>query len=240
MRRLSLLSISLALPMLACAGSDAPVEYPESVTADPDHYTVEFENDAVRLLRIAYGPGETSVMHTHPANCSVALTTSTWSMETPDGETTEDGNNVGDLSCNEGSVHLPTNTGSEAAEVILIEFKDGAMAGSADEPEFPNGVAADPDHYSSVFENDAVRIVEVHYGPGEASSMHSHPAHCVIFVSEESAATFELPDGEIVEAGAPRGTIQCNPAAIHLPTNVGDGDTRVVLVEMKGRAETGV
>ena len=32
----------------------------DAVVADPEHYTVEFENDKVRIIRIKYGPGEKS------------------------------------------------------------------------------------------------------------------------------------------------------------------------------------
>ena len=37
----------------------------DAVKVDPEHYKVEFENDQVRVLRITYGPGEKSVMHSH-------------------------------------------------------------------------------------------------------------------------------------------------------------------------------
>ena len=40
--------------------------YPDAVAADPKHYSVSFENDVVRFLRVKYGPGEKSVMHRHP------------------------------------------------------------------------------------------------------------------------------------------------------------------------------
>ena len=46
----------------------------DPVMVDPKHYTVEFENDRVRVLRIKYGPGEKSVMHIHPASVAVFLT----------------------------------------------------------------------------------------------------------------------------------------------------------------------
>ena len=46
----------------------------DGVAADPEHYTVEFENYKVRIIRIKYGPGEKSVMHTHGQNAAVFLT----------------------------------------------------------------------------------------------------------------------------------------------------------------------
>ena len=35
----------------------------DAVQADPQHYTVELEDDRVRVLRARYGPGEKSVPH---------------------------------------------------------------------------------------------------------------------------------------------------------------------------------
>ena len=47
----------------------------DPIACDPRHYTVEFENERIRVLRIRYGPHEKSPMHSHPA--LVAICTST-------------------------------------------------------------------------------------------------------------------------------------------------------------------
>ena len=46
----------------------------DPVQVDPKHYTVEVENERVRVLRIKYGPFEKSKMHGHPATVAVFLT----------------------------------------------------------------------------------------------------------------------------------------------------------------------
>src|SRR5438045_3271674 len=56
---------------------------------DPKHYTVEYEDDRVRVLRIRYGPGERSTMHSHPQSIAVVLTDANIRMTYGDG-TTED------------------------------------------------------------------------------------------------------------------------------------------------------
>jgi len=217
-------------------GSEPPTEYPDAVAADPDHYTVEFENDAVRLLRIDYGPGETSVMHSHPPSCSIALGDAAWSMTDPDGNVTEDSAAFGEVECVEAGVHLPEISSGAPAELLLVELKEGATAGTAPGAEEPEAVTADPDHYSVVFENDAVRLLRIDYGPGETSVMHSHPASCAIFLGDQ-AVTFELPGGEVEDAPAGGvGVVNCVDAGVHRPTNTGTGDLQVVLVEFKGRA----
>lgn len=105
-------------------------EAPDAVSADPTHYSVEFENDVVRLLRIRYGPGESSVMHHHPANCAVFLTPLSARMELPGGETVDAPGEAGQVQCFDAETHKPTNVGDEPIELILIELKGRAEAGS--------------------------------------------------------------------------------------------------------------
>ena len=234
MRHAKLLPIALVSFSFGCTGARTAEEYPDAVAADPDHYSVEFENDVVRLVRIAYGPGEQSVMHQHPASCAVALGDATWRMTDAEGTVTDDAGALGDVDCPEASVHLPENTGSEASELILIEFKEGAMAGSASWF-YPDAVTADPDHYSVEFENDVARLLRIRYGAGETSVMHHHPASCNIFLINQPI-TFELPNSEVQEMPtATTGHVQCTDADVHLPTNTGEDAFELVLLELKGR-----
>jgi hypothetical protein len=97
---------------------------PDAVSADPTHYSVSFENDVVRLLRVKYGAGDKSVMHRHSASCVVFLTDQTFNFTLPDGTTEPASVPRGALGCGDGTVHLPENIGADAAEFIMVEFKD--------------------------------------------------------------------------------------------------------------------
>ena len=97
--------------------------YPDAVTADPKHYSVSFENDVARFLRVRYGPGEKSVMHRHLPGCVIFLTDQTFDFTIPDGTTEPASVAAGSLGCSDGNVHLPENIGEEA-EFIMVEFKD--------------------------------------------------------------------------------------------------------------------
>ncbi len=238
MRYARFLFIVLVGFSLACAEAPAPAEYPDAVTADPDHYSVEFENDAVRLLRVSYGPGEESVMHAHPVHCAVSLGDGTWMMALPDDEAMDLSMSDGELVCIDPGVHLPTNSGESTAAAILVEFKEGAAAGTATS-EYPDAVTADPDHYTVEWENDVARLLRIQYAAGETSVMHHHPANCAIFLGSQ-LTTFELPDGTVEEPPATElGQVLCSDAHDHLPTNVGDGPLELVLLELKGRAAFG-
>ena len=214
--------IALASLSLACAGQRTQQEYPDAITADPDHYSVEFENDAARIIRITYGPGETSVMHRHPPNCAIFLRDQPGTMESPDGEVAEtEAADAGTLSCTQGEVHLPTNTGDAELELILVEFKEGASAGPGISLESPDAVIADPDHYTVEFENDGVRMIRISYQPGEPTVMHSHAANCVVWLAGQ-------PDNF--------GEVACSDAQEHQPGGATSGPTELVAVEFKGRA----
>ncbi len=123
------LAIGLMLGILLGAVSSTLVaqraagSYPDAVTADPKHYSVSFENDVARFLRVKYGKGEKSVMHRHLPGCAIFLTDQTMNFTIPDGTTEPASVAAGALGCSDGNVHLPENTGEEA-EFIMVEFKD--------------------------------------------------------------------------------------------------------------------
>lgn len=128
MRLARAVPIALLAVSVGCAGAEEPPEeYPDAVTADPEHYTVEAENDAVRILRITYGPGESSVMHYHPANCAIYLTDQSATFELPSGEVEEvPAEEPGSVNCVDAGAHLPTNTGDQPLELVLLELKGRA------------------------------------------------------------------------------------------------------------------
>jgi quercetin dioxygenase-like cupin family protein len=228
MRHTRALPFAIAPFLLACAESAPPESYPGAVAADPAHYTVEFENDAVRLLRIRYSPGETSVIHQHPANCSVAISDMSWGMTDAEGERTESTAESGAVTCGEGNVHLPENNGSADNELVLIEFKDGAMAGATTWDE-PDAVSADPAHYSVEFENDVTRVVRIRYDDGEAGVLHHHPANCVVWLTDA------VPTEETGAAPPTMGSVSCSDADAHTPEASPGNRVELVAFEFKGR-----
>lgn len=96
---------------------------PDPVTVDREHYTVEFENDRVRVLRIRYGPNEKSVMHYHPRNVAVFLTDGQGQFTLPDGKKMDMAFKAGDVRWGDGEQHLPANAGTKPFELILVELR---------------------------------------------------------------------------------------------------------------------
>ena len=95
----------------------------DPTVVDAGHYTTEFENDSVRIVRVAYGPGEESVMHHHPGGVAVFLTDHLVQMTLPDGSTEEIAANAGETLFIPGGQHNPKNISESRWELVLIELK---------------------------------------------------------------------------------------------------------------------
>jgi quercetin dioxygenase-like cupin family protein len=96
---------------------------PDSVTADPEHYKVEFENEDVRVVRISYGPHEKSVMHSHPQLVAVFLTDAHFRFTYPDGSSEEIQAKAGDIMPHEAFEHLPESLSDVRFDAIAVELK---------------------------------------------------------------------------------------------------------------------
>jgi quercetin dioxygenase-like cupin family protein len=95
----------------------------DAVKVDPKHYSVVSENDQVRILKVHYGPGEKSVMHSHPATVAVFLTDAKGKFMMADGKNTDFDAKAGSSQYEGPTTHNPENTGDKAMDVIVIELK---------------------------------------------------------------------------------------------------------------------
>ncbi len=116
MKRIGFLLCFLCLTTISAMAQDA-------VKVDSKHYTVEFENDQVRVLRIRYGPHEKSVMHSHPAGVVIMVTDMNTRFTLADGKTEERQGKAGQVLPAEAVTHLPENLSDQPFEAILVELK---------------------------------------------------------------------------------------------------------------------
>jgi len=120
--------VVFAVAVLALIASAVPAMAQDPVKVDSKHYTVVFENDQVRVLRITYGPHQKSVAHVHPANVAVFLTDGQTRFTMPDGKTVDAPVKAGSTQWDPGGTHLPENTGDKPFELILVELKSKPAA----------------------------------------------------------------------------------------------------------------
>jgi beta-alanine degradation protein BauB len=90
----------------------------------------------------------------------------------------------------------------------------------------------DPDHYRTVFENDRVRVLEYTDRPGDRTHPHDHPDSVMITVSAFRRRLHHGEQHRDVEISA--GTTGWVPAQRHAGENIGDSETHVFFVELKG------
>jgi hypothetical protein len=251
---LSLVTMTLAL--FACAQSTTSTPAPpDPVMADSSHYSVLFENEMARVIRITYPPGDKSVMHAHPATCSVFLTPGTfrttlpaaepsiWSRITGQGELQPiltRTHPAGELQCGSAYPHQPENPGTTEIELVLLELKrrdffdnnpsrDSIIDVFAG-PSIPDAIAAGAAHYSVAFENDVVRLLRVNLGAGESVKIHGHPASCTIKLTNSI-----LDDGSDRPVEGKARNVVCGDALSHTLKNVGKETAEAVVIEFKNR-----
>ncbi len=100
----------------------------DSVAVAPGQYKVEFEDDAVRVLRVVYAPGEKSAMHEHPDSVAVYVTGGRIRITLPDGRVGEPRVPPGATMRHAAGGHAIENIGDAPFELVLVELKKSAGA----------------------------------------------------------------------------------------------------------------
>lgn len=117
---------------------------------------------------------------------------------------------------------------------IIVAVVAVAFVSSAAVLRAQDAAKVDAKHYTVALENDQVRVLKVHYGPGEKSTMHSHPNTVAVFMSD-AKGKFSFPDGKTKVIDAKAGDVIWSDALAHLPENDGDKAFDVVVIELKGK-----
>jgi quercetin dioxygenase-like cupin family protein len=92
-------------------------------------------------------------------------------------------------------------------------------------------VATNPDHYSVIFENDQVRVLEYTDQPGDRTTPHEHPNSVMVTLSSFRRRLYS---GEMErDVEIPAETTSWLPAQQHAGHNIGDTPTHVIFVELK-------
>jgi quercetin dioxygenase-like cupin family protein len=216
--------------LLGLAAATASAQDPVKVA--PNQCSVAFENEYVRVLHWTEAPGDKTPMHEHPALVSISVTPTKTRMTTADGKVRETESQAGQATFSEPEKHSSELLGTTAGEIVQVELKKKPGAALTAIPAGEDSVAVDPKHYSVVLQNDRVRVLRLHYAPGEKSVMHSHPANVAVFITG-GQATFGLPDGTSSRSDTKAGQVIWSDTQRHLPSNTGSKPFDVVLVELR-------
>ena len=93
-------------------------------------------------------------------------------------------------------------------------------------------VKTEPSIYKVEFENEEVRIIRVRIEPGHKGTMHEHPNHIIVAVTDITTR-HTLPDGKAEERSLKAGQSLYMPAGKHAPEAMGSAPQEVLLIELK-------
>lgn len=118
---------------------------------------------------------------------------------------------------------------------LLLGLTASAGGRTSVEP-IADPVAAYPDNYRVLFEDERVRVLDFRLRRGDTEEFHRHPPNVAVFLSD-IRIRFRTPDGRDTLREARRGEVAYNAApVVHSPVNVGDRDAHGILIELKQRA----
>ena len=116
----------------------------------------------------------------------------------------------------------------------LIIFAGGVMPTTTVADEAPDAVAASPDVYKVIAENDSLRVVAATWKPGQRDMMHSHPVIGIYILSDCQKMRVHHADGTSRDWSAKSGTAGANvPVTSHAMENIGDTECRIIYFEPK-------
>ena len=101
-----------------------------------------------------------------------------------------------------------------------------------------DAVAASPDTFKLLLENDEVRVLEYELLPGQRDQWHTHPPK-VSYVVSGGTLRITLKDGSDFEVTETTGDATwMNAVGEHFAENVGSTPVRILLVEVKSAARS--
>jgi len=97
-----------------------------------------------------------------------------------------------------------------------------------------DAVRVDPRHNEVKFENKSVRVVSVHFGPGESGPLVDKRPRVIILL-DDMHAVVALPDRHSEPRDGTAGTVYWGNAGAQATKNVGDKAFENIVVELKGK-----
>ena len=97
-------------------------------------------------------------------------------------------------------------------------------------------VITDGDKYTTLLENDQVRVLDYRDNPGARTHQHRHPAF-VLYALAPFKRKITLPDGKVIMRDFKAGDVIYSGEQTHIGENIGDTPTHVIMVEIKGDAK---
>ena len=225
----ALMLIALPLLLVGCVQNDDNSISTSTLVA-PDHYQVEFENDYVRVIRVTYGPGDASAMHSHEPFVGVTLTGGQSTFTGLDGITESRPENFpGDIIDGNLDPHSVASISKVSQESVFVEIKNRYPT---EDESVPNAVIADPVNATIELDRPDVRVVRIKSPAGYETPIHSHKAGISVALTDMSVAVTSA-SGEVNEISRPAGdAVWAEARGAHRGKNLSDKPLEVIFFEL--------
>jgi hypothetical protein len=208
------------------------------IAVAPQAAKVEFENAQLRVVRLKLAANESLPMHDRPARVVIPLTTNNVRITRADGTTAVVQSPAGKAAWSEPAKRSVTNLDTPL-ENIVIELKlakEPAKALSGPPTPRPENYLEEPLHRWQ-FENQYVRVYDVHIPPGATSEFHVH-GYDTLFVEiagndiAHQSKGKEWDPAEKIVAGAVSFSGDLGHVRVHRVRNDGKAEYHVIAVQL--------
>ena len=220
--------VVLVFGLLASGGM---VRGADPLEADPTHHKLEFENEHFRVDRGFFGPGEIAAdFFDAEGVVLVALTPLRTRLHLPDGKFVDSPPAPAGAAfwAPPGKIR-PQNMLDQRVEFLIV-IPRGSGAASVRAGADP--LSVDLQHYKLEVENEKVRVLRSTMEPRGRSVMHGHGPHLAVFLTN-TKTLMHLPGGKTFLSVRKRGEVVSAPAGEHMPENLLDESTEVIVIEPK-------
>ncbi len=197
---------------------------------------VKFDNDAVRVLKVADVPHKKGTMHRHELNrVMIYLTAGDLDVTAENGNVDHQHWKAEQVAFSPaGGLHTSENVGGNPLVIVEVELKRIHPAAPSRNPKL-DPVAIDAKHNVLILENDQVRVFRSWREPGTSEIMHEHAgAGRVVVLLTDIYAKVKLPGGESSEMRDKTGEVHWTAGPVtHAGTNAGASRFDMILVEVK-------
>lgn len=111
--------LTLAVVLMASSAFAA-----DPLEVAPDMYTLQFENERVRVMQVVFQPGQQIAEHSHPDHFVNVLEAGTIQITKADGSVSDAVVNVGDVIWIDAETHSAVNTGTTLVRLLVVELKE--------------------------------------------------------------------------------------------------------------------
>ena len=222
----------LVLIFISCSSSKQGMLFPEKVS--PEIYEVLLENEAVKVMKVTFAPGQEDNMHDHYPFTGYLLDGGKAQVTMPDGKVNEREFPSGFIAHNGNGVrHKVKNIGSNDMNIILIEHKNLGSTPTFDNEANLAAHNVSPDIYEIVHEDELIKVYTATFPAGSSDNVHEHGMNTAYVITGGKVEITEA-DGSVNERNIPDGAVLHSDKMVrHQVKNIGETDIKVLLAEYK-------